>query len=56
MLMSERMRRLAPVIAALTAGGMVALLMPAAWMRLITFVGTVAIVGWLTVRGSDPPR
>lgn len=40
-LMTERFRRMAPVLGTIVAGATFALLMPAAWMRVVVFVATV---------------
>jgi hypothetical protein len=51
--MTERMRRLAPVLGTLVAAGMLALLMPAWWMRGVVFVGTVVAVAVLARAPTD---
>jgi hypothetical protein len=52
-LMTERMRRIAPVVATVVAGATLGLLMPTAWARLLVFVVTVITV---PVVARRPPR
>lgn len=51
--MTERMLRLAPIVASIAAGATLALLMPTYWMSLIVFVGTIVAVVYLSKR---PPK
>jgi hypothetical protein len=50
-MMTERMLAIAPIVVAIAAGTLVAMLMPSTTMTVVTFILTAVVVLWLAVRG-----